>query len=319
MFKDRAAAKIAKAANASDARKDAEALHKAMRGVGTNEQVLVDIFGSRSRKHLQQVKKEFQDLYGKSLESWIKGDCSGNFERLLLDLCEERTELKCQYIHKATRGVGTDEGVIVQILCPCSDEKLKKINECYRRLFGTDLSSLMDSELSGDFKELMREMLKCHRPSDENVDDSRAKEDAEKLWSAGEGRLGTNERVFIEVLTHRSRPHVQRVERYYEQKTGHTFERALVAETSGDFRRAVMAIAVPQPEYHAHLFNEAMKGAGTKDNQLIRLMSTLSKTQLKQANEVYTKRHGVTLHEAIKRETSGPYQTLMCALVPSIV
>jgi len=302
-----------------DARHDAEALHKAMKGMGTDDKVLVDIFGTRSRKHIQEVKKRFHELYGKSLESWIKGDCSGNFEKILVDLCEERTELKCKYIHNATAGIGTDEGVIVQILCPCSDEQLKKINDCYRRLYGSDLTSLMNSELGGDFKELIKEMLKCQRPSDDHVDEQKAHEDAEKLYAEGEGKLGTNEQVFIELLTHRSRAHIQRVFRNYEQKTGHTFEKGLKGETSGDFRRALLAIVMPQPEYHAHLFNEAMKGSGTKDDQLIRLMSTLSKRQLREANQVYTKKHSVTLHEAIKRETSGAYQSVMCALVPSIV
>jgi hypothetical protein len=318
MFKKLHAAKEAKAGH-GDAHHDAEALHKAMRGIGTDEKVLVEIFSTRSRKHIQEVKKKFHELYSKSLEDWIKGDCSGTFEKLLIDLCDQRTELKCKYIRKATAGLGTDEGVIVQILCPCSDEELKKINECYKRLYGSDLSSLLDSELSGDFKELMREILKCHRPSDEeHVDEGKAKEDAEKLWSEGEGKLGTNEKVFIEILTHRSRAHIQRVFKHYEQKTGHTFERGLKSETSGDFRRAVMAIVTPQPEYHSHLFNEAMKGAGTKDDQLIRLMSTLTKSQLKHANEVYTKKHNITLREAIKRETSGSYQDLMCGLVPPV-
>jgi len=258
-------------------------------------------------------------MYGKSLESWIKGDCSGNFERILLDLCEERTELKCKYLRNATAGMGTNEDIMIQILCPCSDEELKKLDHCYKRLYGTDLTSLIDSELSGDFKDLMRELLKANRPTEDHVDEAKAKDDADKLYAQGEGKLGTDERVFIDVLAHRSRAHVQRVFRYYEQKTGHTFERGLKSETSGDFRKACIALATPEPEYHADLFHDSMKGGGTNDNQLIRLMTTLKKRQIRAANEVYTKKHSRTLHEAIKSETSGPYQKVMCALVPSIV
>ena len=75
----------------------------------------------------------------------------------------------------------------------------------------------------------------------------------------------------------------------------------------------------PEAEYHAELFELAMKGLGTNDDLLIRLMSTLTKTQLKNANEVYTKLHQKTLHAAIKSETSGSYQKVLCGLVPSIV
>jgi len=302
-----------------DAKKDAEALHKAMKGLGTDDAVLIDIFTTRPRKHIQEIKKTFKVSYGKSLEDWIKGDCSGNFETILLDLCEERTELKCHYLHKATAGVGTNEAVVIQTLVPCSNEELKKLDETYKRLHKTDLSSLIKSEISGDFKNLMLEILKANRPSDSNVDDAKAETDAKTLYKEGEGKLGTNEQVWIDILSHRSRAHLAQVFRHYEQKTGHTFEKAVRKETSGDFRDALIAVVKPEAEYHADLFDQAMKGAGTNDNMLIRLMSTLTKNQLKKANEVYTKMHQKTLHAAIKSETSGSYQKTLLGLIPSIV
>lgn len=302
------------------AKNDAEALYKAMKGLGTDDKVLVEIFTTRPRKHIQEIKRVYQDLYGKSLESWIKGDCSGHFESILLDLCEERTELKCKYLHKATAGLGTDEDVLIQILCPCTDSELKKLDLTYRRLYGTDLSSLIKSEISGDFKNLMLEILKADRPSrEESVNDAKAKADAETLLREGEGKLGTNEAVFIDILVNRSRTHLHQVCRHYEQLTGHTFEKALNSETSGDFRKALIATIKPEGEYHAQLFHESMKGMGTNDNQLVRLMSTLTKAQLKKANEAYTKEHGNTLHSAIKSETSGSYQKTLLGLIPPIV
>jgi len=303
-----------------DAKHDAEALHKAMKGLGTDDKVLIDIFTTRPRKHIQVIKKEFKDLYKKSLEDWIKGDTSGNFERILVDLLEERTELKAQYLHKACKGLGTDEAVLIQTLCPLSDAEIKKLDATYQRLYKQDLKALVKSEISGDFLHLMEEILKANRPPrEEHVDDAKAKADAEKLYKEGEGKMGTNEAVFIEILTHRSRTHLQQVFRHYEQKHHHTFEKAIRKETSGDFREALLATIQPEAEYHAELFDLAMKGAGTNDELLVRLMSTLTKSQLKAANEVYTKRHQKTLHAAIKSETSGSYQKVLLGLIPSIV
>ena len=280
---------------------------------------MVDIFTTRPRKHLQEVKKAFHQLHGKSLEDWIKGDCSGNFEKILLDLCEERTELKCKYLHDATAGVGTDEDVLVEILCPASDEELKKLNETYKKLYKTDLSSLIKSEISGDFAHLMLEHLKAARAPEGDVDDAKAHADSEALYSAGEGKLGTNEAVFIEILTRRSHAHIQRVCRHYEQKTGHTLEKGLDKETSGDLKKALIALVTPEADYFSRLLSEAMEGAGTNDAKLIRLLTTLTKCQLKAANEVYTKRHQKTLHTAIKGETSGSYRSVILGLIPSIV
>lgn len=301
------------------ARADAEALHKAMKGLGTDDKILVDIFTNRSRKHLEQVAHEFKDLYKKDLESWIKGDTSGNFETILLALLRRRIPLKAKYLHDACAGLGTDEAVLIQILCPLSNEQLKKLDAFYTETYKTDLSKLVKSEISGDFAKVMLAHLQANRPSESTlIDDNLAKSDSERLYKAGEGRLGTDEDVFVEILTRRSRAHLHRVDEFYQQKTGHTLEKGIVKETSGDFGKALIAIITPEADYHARLFDEAMKGLGTKDNQLIRLTTTLTKKQLKAANSAYTKRHNNTLAHAIKGDTSGSYEKVLLAILPSV-
>jgi len=286
--------------------------------VGTDEKVLVEIFSTRPRRHLQEVKKEFHTKFGKTLESWIKGDCSGNLEKILLDLCEDRNELKCKYIRNATQGIGTNEQVLIEILCPATNEKLKKIDQTYQKLYKTDLATVLKSELSGDLQKLMLNHIKADRPSDSQVDEHKAKADAETLFKEGEGKIGTNEDVFTNIITSRSKAHLEHICRHYEQLTGHTLERGLKSETSYDYRHALLAIMMPEAEYYAHLFNQSMKGGGTEDDQLIRLMSTLTKKQLKEANAVFTKKHQRTLVSAIKSETSGSYQQVLLGLVPSV-
>jgi hypothetical protein len=49
---------------------DAEALYKAMKGFGTDEKVLNDIIGNRTREQLQEIKKVFEQKYGKT---WRNG------------------------------------------------------------------------------------------------------------------------------------------------------------------------------------------------------------------------------------------------------
>jgi len=60
-----------------------------MKGLGTNEKVVVRIVVTRSEKDLGAIKREFQKLYGKSLESWISGDFSGDAKKILLALVGE--------------------------------------------------------------------------------------------------------------------------------------------------------------------------------------------------------------------------------------
>jgi len=290
-----------------------------MKGLGTDDKVLVDIFTNRSRKHLEEVAKEFKDLYKKELADWIKGDTSGNFETILLALLKRKTALKAKYLHDACAGLGTDEEVLIQVLCPMSNEKLKKLDTYYQQHHKTDLSKLIKSEISGDFAKIMLEHVKANRPSESApVDDNLAKNDADRLYKAGEGKLGTDEGVFVEILSHRSRCHLRRVDEHYQAKTGHTLEKGIVKETSGDFGRALVAIVTPEADYHARLFLQAFKGLGTNDSQLIRLVTTLSKKQLKDCNAAYTKLHSNTLAKAIKGETSGSYEKVLIGLLPPV-
>lgn len=57
-----------------------------MKGLGTKDRVLIRIMVLRSEIDMQDIKNEFQRMYGKNLESFIKGDTSGDYKRALLCL-----------------------------------------------------------------------------------------------------------------------------------------------------------------------------------------------------------------------------------------
>ncbi|KAL0272395.1 UNVERIFIED_CONTAM: hypothetical protein PYX00_005378 [Menopon gallinae] len=66
----------------------AECLYKSMAGAGTNDRALIRLIVTRSEIDLGDVKTAFNNVYGKSLKSYIEGDTSGDYKRLLLALAE---------------------------------------------------------------------------------------------------------------------------------------------------------------------------------------------------------------------------------------
>jgi len=66
----------------------AERLNKAMKGVGTDDSTLIRIIVSRSELDLAAIKRDYQMLFHKTLDSAIKGETRGDYETALLAILE---------------------------------------------------------------------------------------------------------------------------------------------------------------------------------------------------------------------------------------
>ncbi|XP_054257275.1 annexin B10-like isoform X1 [Macrosteles quadrilineatus] len=64
----------------------ANQLYKAIDGLGTDDATLIRIIVSRCEIDLGNIKQEYERLYGKTLESDVKGDTSGDYMKTLVAL-----------------------------------------------------------------------------------------------------------------------------------------------------------------------------------------------------------------------------------------
>lgn len=115
-------------------------------------------------------------------------------------------------------------------------------------------------------------------------------------------RLGTDESTFNAVLCQRNYCHLRAVFEEYERITGHEFEKAIKNEFSGDSEEGLLAIVrsvKDKAAFFAKRIHESMKGMGTNDRQLIRLVVTRSEVDMGDIKEAYQVKYGQSLSEAI--------------------
>jgi len=305
-------------AESFDPQVDAATIRKAMKGFGCDEKALIDVICRRNNQQRQEIAKVFKTNFGKDLIENIKSETRGNFEKLLVALLTPTLDFYCKEIKDAMAGIGTDEDVLIEILCTLSNYEIKTIKEHYQRLYGKDLESEIIGETSGNFKRLLVSLCTANRDESGATDVERAKADATALLRAGELMFGTDESVFNSILCQRNYIQLKLIFREYEQMTGHSFEKAIENEFSGDVKDGFLAIfrcVNDKAEFFAHQLMKSMKGLGTNDRQLIRLVVTRCEIDMTEIKAAFERLFGESLKECIKGDTSGDYKHALYVLI----
>ncbi|XP_036402838.1 annexin A11a isoform X2 [Megalops cyprinoides] len=301
----------------ADPLKDVEVLRKAMKGFGTDEQAIIDLLGSRTNKQRIPLLISFKTAYGKDLIKDLKSELSGNFEKLVLAMLKTPSQFDAYELHEAIKGAGTDEACLIEILSSRSNEEIRGINQVYKAEYKKSLEEAISGDTSGHFRRLLVSLAQGNRDERETVDISLAKQDAQALYAAGENKLGTDESKFNAILCARSKPHLRAVFHEYQQMCGRDIEKSISREMSGDLESGMLAVVKcikNTPAYFAERLYKAMKGAGTKDRTLIRIMVTRSEVDMLDIRQEYMKNYGKSLYTHISGDTSGDYKKLLLKL-----
>jgi hypothetical protein len=296
-----------------NAQHDAEVIHKAIEGLGTDEKAINEVLGHRSKHEIQEIAKAYEHAYKKSLISDIKGDTSGTYKRLLVSLINTPVQNKKELIEKATKGLGTTEKYLIDVLAPCSNEEILEIYQHDPK----SIHAILDDVSSGNFAKVVDTVLKGKRRTEDHISDDEAKTQAERLFKAGEGKLGTDEKVFNEIITTYNPHQLKQISKHYEQKHKHGIEKAIKSETSGNYEDLLVALLKTKHEYFADRLYDAIAGLGTDDTFLIYAFGVLSKDDLKKVAHIFDERHPKRggLAKAIKEDTSGDYQDLLMKIL----
>uniref|UniRef100_A0A8C9FA38 Annexin n=1 Tax=Pavo cristatus TaxID=9049 RepID=A0A8C9FA38_PAVCR len=153
---------------------DAYEIKEAVKGIGTDENCLIEILASRSNEHIQELNRVYKAEFKKTLEEAIKSDTSGHFQRLLISLAQgnrdESTNVDMSLVQKDVQELyaagenrlGTDESKFNAILCARSRAHLRAVFSEYQRMCNRDIEKSICREMSGDLERGMLAVGMCH-------------------------------------------------------------------------------------------------------------------------------------------------------------
>ncbi|NXX18480.1 ANXA6 protein, partial [Podargus strigoides] len=300
-----------------DASQDAEALYNAMKGFGSDKEAILDLITSRSNKQRVEICQAYKSLYGKDLIADLKYELTGKFERLIVSLMRPPAYSDAKEIKDAISGIGTDEKCLIEILASRTNQEIHDLVAAYKDAYERDLEADVVGDTSGHFKKMLVVLLQGTREEDDVVSEDLVEQDAKDLLEAGELKWGTDEAQFIYILGRRSKQHLRLVFDEYLKISGKPIERSIRGELSGDFEKLMLAVVKcvrSTAEYFAERLYKAMKGLGTRDNTLIRIMVSRSEIDMLDIREVFRTKYEKSLYNMIKEDTSGEYKKALLKL-----
>ncbi|XP_060782670.1 annexin A5a [Neoarius graeffei] len=291
-----------------NAKQDADILRKAMKGIGTDENTILMLLPARSNDQRQEIKAAYKKAHGKDLVKDLKSELGGKLEDLIMALMYPPRVYDADQLHKAIKGAGTDDKVLIEILASRTPEQIKEIIKIYKKEHGSKLEKDIMGDTSGYYQRLLIMLIQGDR--EEGVDESRVEKDAKELFAAGAKKVGTDEEKFIQILGNRSIEHLRQVFKVYKEIAGCDIEESICSEFTGNLEALLIAVVKcvkSVPGYFAFSLRESMRRAGTDDETLIRIMVSRSEEDMLDVRAQYKKMYKESLYRTIQEDTDGDY------------
>ncbi|OQV18538.1 Annexin A11 [Hypsibius exemplaris] len=297
---------------------DAKALHKAMKGFGTDEKAIINLLTKRSNYQRQIITDSYQALYNKDLLKDLKSELSGTLSEVVEGLMQSPDVFDANEIHRAVAGLGTDEEALIEILCSRSNAEIQALRAAYERLFKKDLRKDIEGDTSGYFRRLLIAELQVPRNEADEIFLYQAYHEALALWETGPKKWAQDEAFSIPIFTRRSHAHLRHVFDEYKKICGVDIEKDITNEMTGDvadFFLTIIKLSRNPPAYFAERLYRAMKGIGTNEKEVVRVIVSRSEKDLGAVKTEFAKLYGKSLESFISGDFSGDAKKILLALI----
>ena len=224
---------------------DCYQIYKAVTGLGTNEETLIEIISSRTNEELNKIKQRYPQMYKSDLVELIKSETSGHLQKILITLLQ--ADRPCNIIpneqvcaESAKRLYDSQNGKkdnlynsFVYVFTQKSREELALICKIYYNIYNRTLLEVVESSFSGNGRRVLKAIIYSLLSPSEYF--------AYRINKALKGFI-TNDNTLIRILVSRDEIDSDRIKRYYYQLYGITLYEHVNQKTSGDYKNLLLSL-----------------------------------------------------------------------------
>ncbi|KAI4383911.1 hypothetical protein MLD38_009698 [Melastoma candidum] len=217
----------------------------------------------------------------------------------------------------ACQGWGTDEKAIISILGHRNAAQRREIRQAYHHLYHEDLLNLLQSELSGDFEKAV--YLWILDPADRDA----------VLVNAALKKPSVDYRAIIEISCIPSAEELLEVRRAYRIRYKRSMEEDVASHTIGDVRKLLVALVssyryegdevdLQLAESEAGILRDAIKDKALNHEEVIRILTTRSKLQLRATFNSFKDENGTSITKGMHNAKHEGFPSAVRAVVRCI-
>nr|XP_019961254.1 PREDICTED: annexin A2-A-like [Paralichthys olivaceus]XP_019961255.1 PREDICTED: annexin A2-A-like [Paralichthys olivaceus] len=225
---------------------DASELKASMKGLGTDEETLIEIVCSRSNEEMLDIKKVYKEMFKKELEKDVAGDTSGNFAKLLLALVQtkrdepsnvvdyEKIDDDARSLYEAgVKRKGTDVTTWIAIMAQRSVPHLRKVFDRYKSYSPYDMKESIRKEVKGDLEKSFLTLVECF--------ENRQLYFANRLSEAMKSK-GAKEKVVTRILVSRCEVDLMKIRTQFKREHKRSLYQTIAEHTKGDYQKALLSL-----------------------------------------------------------------------------
>jgi len=278
---------------------------------------ITNILSNTTNLDRQIIRTFYKKEYKVPIQDDINSKLSGSLKVLTLNMFDLPYEYDARELHRGLTSIVQENSTIIEILVTRPKSHLSLMREIYKKFYNKPIEQDINNLKSKDFSKFLLLLLDNERPKERTISTNDAYNISKEIIKNGIKSYSTDANLFQNLFLEKSRIDLILISRAFYELFKKNLYDSIKDETSGgngQILGEILFSTITPSQYFAEKIKNAIKGLGTDEKTLNRVMVSRSEVDMDIIREYYFKDWKKTLKEDIKGDTSGHYGQILMNL-----